>query len=152
MEQIVLCGITGCPPRAEIRKTALGAEEAIRWSYSADPLEALERLAAEGYTPVSLEASPGAVSLDEMEWPERTCLVVGNEVAGVSPAVLETTRHQVSIPMAGIKDSFNVAVAFGIAAHRAATALVQSSSTVRLSIRSMSAPIGLPRAETRGEE
>jgi tRNA G18 (ribose-2'-O)-methylase SpoU len=123
VRELVLTGISGCPPRPEISKTALGAEEAVPWSYLADPLEALERLREEGYGTVALETSPGAVPLAGLRWPAQTCLVVGNEVAGVAPPLLEACEHHVRIPMYGIKNSLNVAVAFGIAASSAAAAL-----------------------------
>jgi tRNA G18 (ribose-2'-O)-methylase SpoU len=121
--EVVLAGISGCPPRREIAKTALGAEEAVAWRYRADAGEALREIIAEGYVPVAIETSARAVSLREMVWPERTCLVMGNEVAGISPPVLEACPRHVSIPMRGLKDSLNVAVAFGIVAFRAAEAL-----------------------------
>jgi tRNA G18 (ribose-2'-O)-methylase SpoU len=128
VRQLVLTGISGCPPRPEISKTALGAEEAVAWSYHADPLQALERLSEEGYAAVALETSPQAVPLSEMRWPARACLVVGNEVAGVSGSLLEACEFHVRIPMYGVKNSLNVAVAFGIAASSAAEALVADGS------------------------
>jgi tRNA G18 (ribose-2'-O)-methylase SpoU len=125
VERLVLAGISGQPPRPEIAKTALGAEAAVPWRYRADPGEALEELVREGYAPVALEASSHAVSLEQANWPPRLCLVVGNEVAGVTPAVLSACSIHVSIPMRGVKSSLNVAVAFGIAAHHAAAALAR---------------------------
>ena len=126
VRELVLTGITGCPPRSEISKTALGAEEAVAWRYAADAEKALQMLRADGFVPVALEATPRAVPLPQMRWPERTCLVVGNEVAGVSPGLLEVCERHVAIPMYGVKDSLNVAVAFGIAAHNAARSLLES--------------------------
>jgi tRNA G18 (ribose-2'-O)-methylase SpoU len=41
-------------------------------------------------------------------------LVVGNELAGVDPAILDLSDRIVSIPMMGHKSSLNAAVAFGI--------------------------------------
>ncbi len=130
VERLLLTGITGCPPRQEISKTALGAEESVAWSYHADPLEALEEVSTAGYTPVALESSDRAVPLQKMRWPDRLCLVVGNEVAGVSKALLTECAHRVFIPMGGVKESFNVAVAFGIAAHQAAMALAPAHPEV----------------------
>ncbi len=130
VERLLLTGITGCPPRQEISKTALGAEESVAWSYHADPLEALEEVSTAGYTPVALESSDRAVPLQQMRWPDRLCLVVGNEVAGVSKALLTDCAHRVFIPMGGVKESFNVAVAFGIAAHHAAMALAPAHPEV----------------------
>jgi len=117
VREILLCGITGCPPRGQIAKTALGAEQAVAWRYLADAGEALGQSGAAGYTAVAVETSPGAVIFEEFEWPSKVCLVIGNEVAGVTPSVLEACEHHVSIPMRGVKDSLNVAVAFGIVAH-----------------------------------
>jgi tRNA G18 (ribose-2'-O)-methylase SpoU len=123
VRELVLTGISGCPPRPEITKTALGAEEAVAWRYRADPSDALARLLEEGYEPVALETSRRAVPLERVRWPERICLVVGNEVAGVSQPVLEACERHVHIPMCGVKNSLNVAVAFGIAAFAASAAL-----------------------------
>jgi tRNA G18 (ribose-2'-O)-methylase SpoU len=121
--KVVLAGISGCPPRPEISKTALGAEEAVAWSYHADAGQALGRLRDEGYEPVALEATERSVPLDSVRWPRRVCLVIGNEVAGVSAPLLEACPVHAAIPMHGVKSSLNVAVAFGIAAHRASNAL-----------------------------
>jgi tRNA G18 (ribose-2'-O)-methylase SpoU len=63
-----------------------------------------------------------------MRWPRRLCLVVGNEVAGVSAAALELCTHHVRIPMFGVKNSLNVAVAFGVAAYCASSSLRGASS------------------------
>jgi len=121
--RVVLAGITGCPPRARIEKTALGAERAVSWNYRASAGAAAAELAAAGFVPVAVESAPGAVPLDDFRFPDRVALVVGNEVAGVSAEVLAACPQRVSIPMRGVKNSLNVAVAFGIAAHRAAAAL-----------------------------
>jgi len=123
VEELVLAGITGCPPRAEISKTALGAEQMVAWRYVADAAAAVEALAGEGYLPVALESGGGAAAVEAFDWPPRVCLVIGNEVAGVGPALLERCPRRVAIPMYGGKESLNVAVAFGIAAHAAARAL-----------------------------
>ena len=48
IERICLCGITPQPPKAEIHKTALGAEESVAWQYYPTTLAAVEQLKAEG--------------------------------------------------------------------------------------------------------
>ena len=130
LAKLWLAGITGTPPRAEIAKTALGAEDQVTWEYRADALEALEQARAEGYEPVIVEAGEEAATVGELAWPERPCLVFGNEATGVSPLLLDACRERVSIPMGGVKESFNVAVAFGIAAHHAAMALAPANPGV----------------------
>jgi len=62
VERLVLCGITprpdqGTRQRRAIAKTALGAEETVRWEYEADVQTALTRLAAEGYKLVAVETT-----------------------------------------------------------------------------------------------
>lgn len=126
VRELVLCGITACPPRDEIRKTALGAERAVPWRYRADTAAALAELAADGYRTVALECGDGAVPVSEYPWGGPTALVVGNEVAGVSPAAAAGCPTQVSIPMRGVKQSLNVSVACGIALHAASTAVARA--------------------------
>ena len=123
VERLILAGITGTPPRAEITKTALGAEQAVAWSYVADPAAGLASLRSDGYVPVALETSPRAIPVGELSWPARPCLVVGNEVSGITPSILEACKQHVAIPMAGVKSSLNVAVAFGIAAFSASQSI-----------------------------
>ncbi len=129
VEHLFLAGITGCPPRPEITKTALGADEAVAWSYSADAAGAVDTALARGFTPVAVERSSRSVALADAEWPARPCLVFGNEVVGVADALLERCPVHVEIPMLGrVKESFNVAVAFGIAMQRAAETLRKPES------------------------
>lgn len=128
VERLVLAGITGTPPRPEIAKTALGAEQMVAWRYRADVLGALAELKREGHVPVAIETSPRAIALDRFEWPRRPCIVIGNEVAGITPPLLAACRHHVFIPMRGLKDSLNVAVAFGIAACAASLAIDKAAA------------------------
>jgi 23S rRNA (guanosine2251-2'-O)-methyltransferase len=44
-------------------------------------------------------------------------LIVGNEVCGVDPGILDQCEKILAIPMQGIKTSLNAAVAFGIAVY-----------------------------------
>ena len=107
----------------EIAKTALGAEETVPWSHQEDALELARKRCEEGVLLVALEQTGRSRPYDELKVAERTaagglrpvCLVVGNEVAGVAPGLLELAPVHMSLPMAGMKGSLNVAVAFGIA-------------------------------------
>jgi tRNA G18 (ribose-2'-O)-methylase SpoU len=120
VQKLFLCGITGTPPRSEIRKAALGAEELVPWEYSPDPLPVVKRLKSEGVRIVALEAAPGAVVYDEVEYSFPLCLVVGHEFHGVRPELLREADTVIAIPMAGTKISLNVAVAFGVAVYHIA--------------------------------
>ena len=60
---VVPCGISATPPSAEIHKTALGAEESVDWHYYPTTAEAIDALAADGYTIVCLEQVHGSVEI-----------------------------------------------------------------------------------------
>jgi 23S rRNA (guanosine2251-2'-O)-methyltransferase len=120
LRHLHLAGITPTPDHPKIAKTALGAERAVPWTAHRNGLDAALALRDQGYHLWALEGGPGAVSLFEAArgMPEApVLLVVGNEIAGVDPALLDQVEKVVSIPMQGAKHSLNVAIAFGIAAY-----------------------------------
>lgn len=117
VERIALCGISACPPSAEIHKTALGAEDTVAWSYHESALDAVEALRAEGRLVCCLEQVKGSVPLDEfVPDPGRgLALVLGNEVDGVDQAVVDACDVCIEIPQFGTKHSLNVTVSAAIA-------------------------------------
>jgi len=117
VEKIILTGYTATPPRREISKTAIGAEEWIPWEYEEDPIQAITKLKSDGWTMVALEQSEDSINIAEFESPDRMCLIVGHEVTGVPSDLLEMSDYIVHIPMHGKKQSLNVSVAAGIALH-----------------------------------
>jgi tRNA G18 (ribose-2'-O)-methylase SpoU len=114
-EKLILCGITGCPPKRAITKTALGAEETVSWSRSIDALEAVAELRSLRYEVAAIETSVRAVDLYDWKPAFPVCLVFGHEVDGVRPELLERCDTHVRIPMLGRKHSLNVATAGGVA-------------------------------------
>jgi tRNA G18 (ribose-2'-O)-methylase SpoU len=115
-----LCGISATPKQAKVAKTALGAEQSVPWSYYRNGVDAAVALKQRGYRLWAIEGGPQAESLFQARsmrqgWP--IVLVVGNEVTGVDPAILQQCDQVLSIPMHGRKRSLNVAVAFGIAVY-----------------------------------
>jgi tRNA G18 (ribose-2'-O)-methylase SpoU len=112
-----LCGITPTPEQAEVRKTALGAEQFVTWSQHRDAVKLVESLKAEGWKVLALEFADGAVKIQKVDGRnQRAVLIVGSEVTGVDPGLLALADQIVYLPMHGQKRSFNVAVAFGAAA------------------------------------
>ena len=117
VKKIWLCGITGYPPQGGIDKTALGAQDHVPWEYRQDGLKLLKELKSQGYQIVLLEQMQGALSHDEFIPQSPVCLVIGNEISGVSDDWLKICDCAVEIEMAGIKNSLNAAVAFGVLAY-----------------------------------
>jgi len=120
VQKLFLCGMTGMPPRQEIRKAALGAEETVAWEYFKQTGEALEKLKNEGYALVALENTPASVDYRRAAYRFPLALVVGHEYNGITPEILARCEAAISLPMRGMKVSLNVAVAFGIAAYEIA--------------------------------
>ena len=116
LEAIYLCGITACPPSAEIHKTALGAEDSVDWHYAADTCDVVRRLKEEGVIVFAVEQVEGSVLLPDLELnpSQRYAVVMGNEVKGVQQTVVDLADHALEIPQYGTKHSLNVSVTAGI--------------------------------------
>lgn len=116
IEKIVLCGITACPPSAEIHKTALGAEDAVAWEYVSDTLQAVLALKEAGYETLAVEQAENSHKLGAFvfEKEKKYALVLGNEVKGVRQDVVDACDGVVEIPQHGTKHSLNVSVTAGI--------------------------------------
>ena len=118
-------GITGCPPHAEIHKTALGAEDSVDWRYFKTALEAVEELKGRGVTVYSIEQAEGSTKLPQFT-PEPGrwyAIVMGNEVKGVHQEVIDASDGCLEIPQFGTKHSMNVSVTAGIVIYKFANDL-----------------------------
>lgn len=127
VKKIILSGYTPYPrlendPRlpheadkltAQIHKTALGAEALVPFEYH--PAPDFESLKNDGYHVVALEQAPGSANLYEYSSPDKVALLLGEEVNGIEPDLLNQCGDIIEIPMSGQKESFNVSVAAGIA-------------------------------------
>jgi len=116
IEAVYLCGITACPPHAEIHKTALGAEETVHWLYFNDTLDAVYELKEKGYIVCGIEQTEGSIMLDKLSLDKNNkyAVILGNEVKGVQQEVINNCDMCIEIPQFGTKHSLNVSVAAGI--------------------------------------
>lgn len=118
IEKIWICGITGHPPNSQISKTALGAEETVPWEYREDVYSVITDLKRDGYEIVMLEQMEGSVDHADFHPAGKVGLVIGNEITGVSKDIVHQCDTAIEIEMAGLKNSLNVSVAFGIIAYQ----------------------------------
>jgi tRNA G18 (ribose-2'-O)-methylase SpoU len=122
LRHLHLAGITPTPVHSKVRKTALGAESSIEWTYHRNSLAAVNQLKANGYRIWALEGGPMSSPLfgpaDTKQQIEPILLIVGNELAGIDPGLLSICDRILYIPMLGGKTSLNVVVAFGIAVYQ----------------------------------
>ena len=119
IRSVKLSGYTPVPPRPEITKTALGAEETVPWLHSTDPNEHLRWCRDHGYTLAALEQTHESRLLTGYH-PQpgaRICLLFGNEVTGIEPDLLAHCDPLLEIPQFGKKHSFNISVSLGIACY-----------------------------------
>ena len=66
IEAVYLCGITACPPNAEIHKTALGGEDSVTWNYFEKTEDAVQQLQNDGYFVYSIEQVEGSTKLQNL--------------------------------------------------------------------------------------
>jgi tRNA G18 (ribose-2'-O)-methylase SpoU len=119
VEKLYLCGVSGYPPRKEISKTGLGAEQFVPWEYQTGAVSILRQLRHKKTQIVGLEHTPTSMPLSAAVSRKlltaNVCLAVGNEVMGLSAEALSMCDITCHLPMRGMKESLNVAVACGIA-------------------------------------
>ena len=128
VERLYLCGITGHPadpsgadsrPRhvqdraeREINKTAVMAMPFVPWEYQPSATDVMRRLRAEGYQIVAVEQAHGSVPYTTAGiYRPPLALILGHERAGVAPAALEAADACIEVPVFGMANSLNVAMA-----------------------------------------
>lgn len=116
VEEILLCGITATPPHREIHKTALGAEDSVKWQYFEDTMNALAYLKERDFLVFAIEQAEKATMLDEitLDSSEKYAIILGNEVKGVKQKVVDACDGCIEIPQYGTKHSLNVSISGGI--------------------------------------
>jgi len=115
-EKIFLTWHTPTPPRKEISKTALTAQNTVIWEYYKNPLEIIKKLRKQNFSIYSVELDERSIDYKKLflETPKNICLILGNEIAWVNRKILDLSDEIVMIPMLGQKESLNVSVAAGI--------------------------------------
>jgi 23S rRNA (guanosine2251-2'-O)-methyltransferase len=119
IQKLYLGGITPTPENSKVHKTALGAEVSVSWEKFNNGVYLANSLKSKGYMLWVLEDLPDAIPLFQVDVQldhPPIIIILGNEVSGVDPGIIGISDKVVSIPMLGKKQSYNVAVAFGIAA------------------------------------
>ena len=102
----------------EIAKTALGAEDSVPWEKVDSVIRLITALKKEGFTIIGIEQDARAVDHKKVRAGKKAVFLVGNEVEGMDKKILARCDTVAEIPMAGSKESLNVAVAFGVALFR----------------------------------
>jgi tRNA G18 (ribose-2'-O)-methylase SpoU len=114
--EAVLLDRRSCDPlyRKAIR-VSVGAALTVPFGWATTGVALMDALDEAGFQLFALSPS-GATAIGEVDWPDRTALLVGSEGAGLRPAILSRAPG-LRIPMSAGFDSLNVATATGIALH-----------------------------------
>ena len=116
--ELIFTGKTPVPPHEEIDRTARGHERRVPWRHIAQIDRAAAALKGEGFHLVALETARGSRCYLDYPYPDKVCLVLGNETNGVYAATLGHCDGTVFIPMYGKGPSLNVHVAGAVVAYQ----------------------------------
>lgn len=111
--------ITGDATFKNSRRTSQGAEkwlDVYRWR---SPDECVGHLHDEGYQIIATHLDDTSVSVDTVDFTEKTAIVFGNERDGISQRMAALADERVVIPMAGFVQSFNISVAAAVTLYHA---------------------------------
>ncbi|MFL6205519.1 MAG: TrmH family RNA methyltransferase [Acidimicrobiales bacterium] len=115
VDDVWLAGRTPRPEDPKVGKTALGTDRYLTFHRAETTIEAIDAARAAGYRVVALELADAARPLHELDMADATCLVVGHEDRGCTPATLEACDEVAFLPQLGRVGSLNVATAASIA-------------------------------------
>lgn len=112
-EKIILTGHCPTPPRNDISKTALWAQDWIDWEYFRDPFLVIKELKKDWYKIYSVELDERSIEYTDLftKSEDKVCLIMWNEITWVNKKILDLSDEIVIIPMGGKKESLNVSVA-----------------------------------------
>jgi 23S rRNA (guanosine2251-2'-O)-methyltransferase len=114
IDELILAGITPTPPNPTIVKVGRNKHKCVPWHYEEDVSAPIAELKAAGYRVFALEITEQARPYHQVDWPSKTCLVVGHEDHGITRSTLALCDDAVFVPMWGKGLSLNVHVALAI--------------------------------------
>jgi len=93
----------------------LGATESVDWEYVENVVELVQQLKQNNIKVYIIEQTDDSIFLDQFHFSEeKMAIVLGNEVFGVTEALLPLCDGAIEIPQYGTKHSLNVAIAGGV--------------------------------------
>ncbi len=113
--EVHLCGYTATPKNSKTAKSALGADQWVKWRYWEGTLDCLNFLKKEGLTLYAFETCDEAKPLRSCDLKTPAALILGNERYGLASPVLKRADALLEIPLAGRKNSLNVGVCGALA-------------------------------------
>ena len=97
-----------------VSKTSVGASELVPLSRVSNLAETAKAFQKAGYWVLAADVGEKSQSLYNVQFPEKTLLIMGSEGTGIQPLLLKLCDLHVSIPMLGQIDSLNVSQATAV--------------------------------------
>lgn len=120
VKKIFLCGVSGIERinnkiflHTKVLKTALEGIN-IPWEFEANTENLIRKLKAKNIQIVIAERVNNSTRYTDVKYDYPLCLVMGNEIKGISETIIKLADLIVEIPMLGQGKSLNVAVCAGI--------------------------------------
>ncbi len=105
--------------RTDFAKVALGAEGMVLWEHVAgNGIDLIKKLKKESFEILALEQARASTDYKKVEVSDKTLIILGSEIGGVSGGLLKASDVIAEIPLKGKKESLNVSVAAGIFLYR----------------------------------
>lgn len=114
--KVWMCGHTPIPPNPLVSITSMNQETRVEWKHFTFANEAINEAKKQGYETIAVEICKGAKSYNKFDYPDKICLVMGNENTGVPQEIVSICDEAVFIPYYGKNYSYNVAISAGIVA------------------------------------
>jgi tRNA (guanosine-2'-O-)-methyltransferase len=95
-------------------ETSASAEKWVNVQVHPTLSDAVSQLKAQGMQLLAAHLSANASDYRDVDYTQPTCIVVGNEKAGVSDAAAALADRHIIIPMLGMVQSLNVSVATAV--------------------------------------
>lgn len=95
-------------------ETSASAEKWVRLTVHPDLETAAAQLKGQGMQLLAAHLSPEAIDYREADYTRPTCIIMGNEKAGVSAQAAALADRHIVIPMLGMVQSLNVSVATAV--------------------------------------
>lgn len=111
---LILAGITPGVENPKVLKTAKGTKDHVKTERTLDLAETISGLKSRGYIIAGAETGTGSIEITDFIMPEKTAFIFGNEEIGISSDIIKLCDYIVTIKMAGMKNSLNVASAASI--------------------------------------
>lgn len=112
--KLILAGITPGVENPKVIKTSKGTEDFVEIERTGELGITISDLKSRGYIIAGAETGKGSIGITDFIMPEKTAFVFGNEEIGITSDTLKLCDYIVSIKMAGMKNSLNVASAASV--------------------------------------